>query len=443
MIVIIGGGLAGMSTAYHLGELPHTVLEGEEHPGGLCRSREVDGFVFDYTGHLLHLRDPRIVDLVDRLLPDAFDTVARQARIRTHGATLPFPFQANLHGLPQEVVAQCLIGFVESLATPIPEDPATSFAEWSQAVFGKGISECFMLPYNCKLFCREADAMTADWVSWAVPKPTLAELVRGALGIRNEGMGYNSTFRYPKAGGIGILPQALAERLPEMRTGARVESVDLSHRRLKLKGGEELAWERLVVTQPLPGFLRMLEGGPSDLPALADRLDWSVVGCLNLGVDRGSIADGAHWIYMPDDDVPFYRVGFPSNFSDTVAPAGTSSMYIEFGMRRGQTADPAGLELIAVEALRREGILSADDRVLASDFIRIDPGYVIFDRARQQVMERVVPSLEEWGVHLVGRYGAWTYSYMERALLDGLELAARLRREAGLPAADPVAAPHG
>ena len=253
MIVIIGGGLAGMSTAYHLGELPHTVLEGEEHPGGLCRSREVDGFVFDYTGHLLHLRDPRIVDLVDRLLPDAFETVARQARIRTHGATLPFPFQANLHGLPQEVVAQCLIGFVESLATPIPEDPATSFAEWSQAVFGKGISECFMLPYNCKLFCREADAMTADWVSWAVPKPTLAELVRGALGIRNEGMGYNSTFRYPKAGGIGILPQALAERLPEMRTGARVESVDLSRRRLKLKGTALNRWRS---TTPEAGAAR-------------------------------------------------------------------------------------------------------------------------------------------------------------------------------------------
>jgi len=29
----------------------------------------------------------------------------------------------------------------------------------------------------------------------------------------------------------------------------------------------------------------------------------------------------------------------------------------------------------------------------------------------------------------VGRYGAWTYSYMERALLDGLELAARLSEE--------------
>ena len=99
MVVIIGGGLAGLSTAYHLGDAPHTVLESEETAGGLCRTREVKGFLFDYTGHLLHLRDERIVRLVDELVPGAFRKVERDARIRTHGVTLPFPFQANLHGV--------------------------------------------------------------------------------------------------------------------------------------------------------------------------------------------------------------------------------------------------------------------------------------------------------------------------------------------------------
>ena len=64
-------------------------------------------------------------------------------------------------------------------------------------------------------------------------------------------------------------------------------------------------------------------------------------------------------------------------------------------------------------ALRREGILAEEDRVLASDWVRIDPGYVIFDQKRQEVMREVVPALESLGVYLTGRYGAWTYSYME------------------------------
>ena len=426
MILILGGGLAGLSTAYHLGDRPHLVVEGADSPGGICRSREVDGFVFDYTGHLLHLRDERIVALVDDLLPGAFEQVERKARVRMHGVTLPFPFQANLHGLPPEIVAECLVDFVDSMSRPLPDDPRTSFEAWSLAVFGRGISELFMFPYNGKLFRRAPAEMTADWVSWAVPKPSLRELVRGALGLPNEGMGYNPRFRYPRRGGIGALPAALAARVPHVRLGSRVCQVDLERRTATLEHGEELSWEQLVVTVPLPAFLRMVRGGAPDLPSLADRLDWSVVGCVNLGVDRGTIADGAHWIYVPEPEIPFYRVGFPSNFSDGVAPAGSSSMYVEFGLRRDEAFEPRRLESEALDGLKRLGILDGSERVLCRDTIRIDPGYVIFDRARQDVMARLVPELARHDVHLIGRYGAWTYSYMERALLDGLQLAARL-----------------
>ena len=429
MILILGGGLAGMSTAYHLGDTPHLVLEAQATPGGLCRSRDVNGFTFDYTGHLLHLRNEKITALVDDLLPDAFDVIERKACIRTHGVTLPFPFQGNLHGLPREVVAECLLGFVNSTSTPIPDDPKVSFEEWSLAVFGRGISDAFMLPYNSKLFRRDPREMTADWVSWAVPKPNLREVIQGALGIENRGMGYNSTFRYPKRGGIGALPRALADRVRHIRLDGAVTAVDLARRQVTLHDGETLDYERLVVTIPLPRFLEMTRGGPGGLSELAGRLDWSVVTCWNLGVDRHDVGEGAHWTYFPDADAPFYRVGFPSNFSTTVAPPGTSSMYVEFGLERNEHFDREALEARALEALRREQVLRMDDRIVASDWVRIDPGYVIFDRARQDVMAQLVPELDGLGVHLIGRYGAWTYSYMERALLDGLELAEQLTVE--------------
>jgi protoporphyrinogen oxidase len=426
MIVILGGGLAGLSTGYHLGEVPHVVFERDDAPGGLCRSRTVAGFVFDYTGHLLHVRDPRAVALVDSLLPGAFRVVERQARIRTRGVTLPFPFQANLHGLPKATVAKCLVDFAATIGKAPPTDPATSFRDWSLAVFGEGISEAFMFPYNAKLFRRDPSEMTADWVSWAVPKPNLAEVVGGALGVENQGMGYNSTFRYPASGGIGILADALARRVPRLRCGGAVEQVDLDRRTVRLASGETVAWERLVVTVPLPTFLGMTRGGDDWMRAAAADLEWSVVGCLNLGVEAPGIGAGAHWVYFPDGDTPFYRVGFPTNFSDGVAPPGTSSLYVEFGLRRGEPLDRDRLERAALEALRREGILAPSHRVVARDWIRIDPGYVIFDRRRQDAMARLRPALEARGVHLAGRYGAWTYSYMERAILDGMELAARL-----------------
>jgi protoporphyrinogen oxidase len=430
MIVILGGGLAGMATAWFLGDRPHVVLEAEQVPGGLCRTRVVNGFHFDYTGHLLHLRDARMVALVEEFLPGALETIARDARIRTRGVTLPFPFQANLHGLPKEIVAACIVGVAEAARGEVPADPATSFRDWSLAVLGAGISEAFMFPYNAKLFRRDPADMTADWVSWAVPRPSLREVVHGALGIVNVGLGYNATFRYPRAGGIGALPEAFARRMTSLRAGSRVVRVDLARREVELAGGETLRWDRLVSTLPLPDFLRLVTGGRTGLAQEAARLDWTVVGCLNLGIDRPGVGAGAHWIYFPDPDVPFYRAGFPTNMTAGCAPPGTSSVYVEFGLKRGESPDPVAVEADVLAVLRREGILDGRERVVARDWTLIDPGYVIFDRARRDVLARVVPELEACGVRLIGRYGAWTYSYMERAMLDGLEAAEALSRGA-------------
>jgi hypothetical protein len=71
-------------------------------------------------------------------------------------------------------------------------------------------------------------------------------------------------------------------------------------------------------------------------------------------------------------------------------------------------------------------VLRGSDRILVKDWTIIEPGYVVFDRRRIEVLAAVVPRLEARGVQLAGRYGAWTYAYMERAMLDGLEAARRL-----------------
>ena len=60
--LILGGGITGLSVAYHLEQKGHTdylVLEKENEPGGLCRSIYKNGFTFDYAGHLLHLHTPQ------------------------------------------------------------------------------------------------------------------------------------------------------------------------------------------------------------------------------------------------------------------------------------------------------------------------------------------------------------------------------------------------
>src|SRR5262245_11930257 len=104
MIVIVGAGLAGLSTAYHLSGTPYRLYEREEQVGGLCRSYQKDGFTFDYTGHLLHFRQPEIKALVERLLAGKLQKHSRKSFIYSHKTYTEYPFQVNTYGLPAEVV---------------------------------------------------------------------------------------------------------------------------------------------------------------------------------------------------------------------------------------------------------------------------------------------------------------------------------------------------
>lgn len=436
MILILGGGLAGMSTAYHLArnlpQEPRLVLEREPLPGGLARSRRYDGFTFDDTGHYLHLRDPEIKRWVDELLGDQLMAVERRAQIHSRGVRLEFPYQANLFGLPPAVIAQAIVDFAAALQQPPPDKSGKMpFGQWARRVFGDTIADEFMIPYNAKLFGCDPDAITAEWVAWAVPRPDLQQVVRGALGLTNSGMGYNPAFLYPRDGGIGALPAALAQQVDaDLRCNAAVAAIDAQRREVTLASGETLRYQQLVSSLPLPLLLRLIDrlddGGPP-VAEEAAALRWTAVLDVELGVERAEIAGGAHWIYFPEPVYPFYRVGFPSNVCRAMAPAGCSSLSVEFAHDPAlPTPDRGPLIDRARQGLILAGILAPADKIRVAHVERLDPAYVLFTPGTTKRTAQLLARLESVGIQSIGRFGAWTYSYMERALLDGKQAATKV-----------------
>lgn len=436
MIVVLGAGLAGLSAALHLqDERDVVVLEREERPGGLCRSVRKDGFTFDLTGHLLHLRRPAIRALVQTLIPDErFMKIDRKAFIHSHGRLTPYPFQVNTHGLPPEVIAECLVGFVEAMQTAeitSQEASTISFRDWVHRTFGAGIARHFMIPYNEKLWLTDLDEVTCDWVSWAIPRPTLADVVAGALGISGKAFGYNPSFLYPKSGGIQILPDALAARVRGIRCGRQTRAVDAARRVVTLEGGEEIPYEQLVSTVPLTRLLAMTAGLPSWMAEAARGLRHIAVINLNLGLDR-QIHTDKHWIYFPEKEYVFYRAGFPASFTPAAAPEGCSSIYLEVSARPSAAWDEERLFEQARAGLIRAGILTSSDRIVTRAAFYIDPAYVIYDRHRRQALPRIHAELARHGIRSIGRYGGWYYNSMEESIADGRDIAREILSSDGL-----------
>lgn len=426
-LVLLGAGLSGLSTALYRGG-DYLVLEREGRPGGLTRTEDIDGFLFNHTGHWLHLRDDRIKALVADLLPGGMVTVERRASIFSNGRFTRFPFQGNLHGLPSEILRECLQGAVAaavrraSKGHPKPKN----FLEYTNFHFGEGIARHFMVPYNTKLWGVSPSEVTAEWTQRFVPMPDIAQIVDGALGLSREAMGYNASFLYPADGGIETLARAMYGRLDPARFlfNTRPRRISTKEKWVEF-GDERITYRHLVSSVALPDLVALDVDAPPAMRQAARRLRCSVLRYVNVGLDVETPLDGMHWIYLPEAKYPFYRVGSASNAVRSLAPVGKSSLYVEIA--NDQEA-PEGEVVRALAGFLKEiGTIRHDKQMLFAAFRTHPWGYVIFDKHCARSREALLSHYASQDVLSIGRYGAWTYNSMEDAILDGLRAAESLR----------------
>ncbi len=427
-VVIIGAGLTGLSTAYHLEKLGFTdfkIYEKERTIGGLCRSVEQDGFTFDYTGHLLHSSDPYFSTLLKEIVGlESFNTIKRRSYVYSHNTYTHYPFQSNLHGLPIDVIAECIEGFV---LRPKEEQTNETFYDWAVRKFGAGIVKHFFAPYQQKIFAYDSKKIAASWTSRFVPDTSLEDIIAGiAAPTTNSSTGYNGQFLYPKTGGINYWIKKFAEQVKtEIHTKYCVESIDTKNKVITFTNGDFEKYETLVNTIPLDTLLNMTkEASSSSLKKAAPKLLCNSVANFNLGIQSDNVSD-KHWVYLPESKFPHYRMGFYHNFSNSMVPNGCSSVYGEYAYLHKK---PEQIKTIVEDGKKatRELLQVSDAQVITQRTMFISHAYVVFDFWREKNLPLLLNTLETEKIYSIGRYGAWKYSSMQEAVLDGKTMAEQL-----------------
>jgi protoporphyrinogen oxidase len=414
-IAILGAGLTGLSAAIELGRhgVGYRIFEKLAQPGGHVVTVEENGFRFDRTGHLLHLKNDALRDeVLDWIGPDHLQ-IQRRSVIWSNGVYTRYPFQANTFGLPPQVAYDCVQGF---LAAHFAKDkpPPSNFEEFCLHHFGEGISRHFMIPYNSRLWGVHPREITSDWCQRFVPLPRLEDVIAGAVGLNDRELGYNSNFIYPRMG-IGQLPEGMARLVPNIELGKSPRRIDLAARRLFFDD-EQVSFDVLLSSIPLPRLIELLDDVPEPIRKAAAKLRCSHLHYLDVALRRPSGKD-FHWAYVPEEKYPFYRVGCYSHFSAALAPAGKSSLYVELADR-----SPPDLERLMPQVengLIEMGVIDAPEQIEFARVRRIDYAYVIFDHEYFAALDVIRPFLEASRIISSGRYGDWNYSSMEDAITFG------------------------
>ncbi|NQE54749.1 hypothetical protein C5S29_14260 [ANME-1 cluster archaeon GoMg3.2] len=426
MIIIIGAGLAGLSTGYHLTlkNANFKIYEMDSIVGGLCKSERINGFIFDYTGHLLHLHNGYVKKLLTKILGDKLRKIKRNSWIYSNGVYTPYPFQVNLYGLPPEVIKECIIGLIKAKYTKSKKEPI-SFEGWIYKHLGKGIAKHFMVPYNEKLWTVPPVEMTCDWLRKYVPNPSLEEVLDGALQPPKKDYGYNIYFSYPIHGGIETLPKVFAEHVNNIELNKRIIGIDTHKKIIELNDGKKESYDILISTMPLPELIKAIRDVPSDIEHASSKLNYASVRNINLGVKRQKLSE-KHWIYFPEKEFIFYRAGFMSNFSPNMAPKDMSSIYVEISYSKNKPINEKNTFERVVEDLVKCNILRPTDEIVAKCQLDIKYAYVIYDKSYREIVGMIHNYLKNIDIYSIGRFGKWEYSAMEDAIFEGKEVADKL-----------------
>lgn len=425
-VIILGAGLSGLTCAHYL-KKNYSIFEKESRVGGLCRSAKVEGFTFDYTGHLLHLKKDENKRLIKKLLGKNLFLQKRKAWIYSKGVYTKYPFQANIYGLPEEVIEECISGLREIRTSrkryTVNRKPV-DFKEWIYRNFGRGYAKHFMAPYNEKLWTVPLKNISTEWTKRFIPIPTLKEALAGARGRQEKDFGYNIRFYYPLKGGIGRLPKSFLPFIRRINLNSEAIGISLKNKKIKFGNGEEKKYQRLVSTIPLPELIKIIDRVPEKIRAASKYLKYVSVFNLNLGIGRKNISD-RHWIYFPEKDFSFYRVGFTSNFSSYLTPKSTSSVYTEISYSKDRPLDKKRIGKRIIKDLIKAGIITSRDRILAKLVLDIKYAYPLYDHNYRESVVIIQRFLRKNNIYSMGRFGSWKYFSME----DVIDQARKIARQ--------------
>ena len=449
-VFVIGAGPAGLTAAYCLSKEARSVIVIERDPlyvGGISRTVNYKGFLFDIGGHRFFSKSKEVVALWHEILPDDFISRPRLSRIYYNGKFFSYPLKAfeALFKLGVFTSAACMLSYAYAKAFPIK--PARTFHEWVRNQFGERLFQIFFKTYTEKVWGMSCDEISADWAAQRIKGLDLITAVLNGLkrslrigGKAKAGAGSGAgtvktlieNFQYPRKG-PGMMWDAAARKIRnnggrilmgrelvalEYDDATNLWRIEVAHAR----GRETYSARHVISSAPVRELVQRIKPAPiSLLHARALRYRDFLTVALMVRKD-GLFPD--NWIYIHDPSVKVGRVQNFRSWSPEMVPDGMSCLGLEYFCFEGDglwTAADCDLIELAKKEVAQIGLVSADEIVDAC-VVRQAKAYPVYDEGYRDNMEAIRLDLEGSypTLHMVGRNGMHKYNNQDHAMMTAM-----------------------
>lgn len=409
--LVVGAGVSGLAFANFIKNKDYLILEKSNAAGGFCKTIKKDGFIWDYAGHFFHFANEELKNFFEGKI-DRKDIIYKEKNTKIYykDRYIEYPFQKNIHQLPKSEFIDCLY----DLFNKNEKDNYCSFEEMLYGKFGKSITEKFLKPYNEKLYACDLNDLDSEAMGRFFPYANVQEIIENMK--LEEDTSYNNVFLYPRNGAVTFVNALLEGTDPEkILYNTELMRLDLEKKVAYTTNGE-YQYEYLINSSP---FNHFVSGINEELNVKAHEiLSYNKVLVLNLGFDKKSDISDFHWVYLPDKDINFYRIGF----YDNILESNRLSMYIEIGYKADDVINIEQELSDSLKNLKEIGVIT-DHQLVSYSSVVMSPAYVHISEEGKKFKEETKKMLHENKVYSIGRYGDWKYCSIEDSILDAIKVA--------------------
>jgi protoporphyrinogen/coproporphyrinogen III oxidase len=310
-VIIVGGGIAGLATAYELQRLAvgFRILERSARAGGVIFTEKIDGFTFDAGPDALLIQKPAAITLCrelglgDRLFPTS---LPRAAYILKKGTLHPLP-ESSMLGIPRNVSALAatrlfsLAGkarMAAELFVPRRTDGADeSIASFIGRRFGREAVTYLAEPLLAGIHAGDVDrlSMRALFPRFLDAERKHGSVLRAFRQIRQPKSSNGAFMSLP--GGLEEIVDALLRVLPRnqiaLETGVR--SIERRDRyEVALESGDRVSASAVIVCTPAFVASEILQPTDSELASLCGRIPYASSATVTFAYRREDVAHPLH-----------------------------------------------------------------------------------------------------------------------------------------------------
>jgi protoporphyrinogen oxidase len=430
-IGILGGGIAGLSLAHFLKERSLGVLEKEQRVGGLCRSYNAGGVVYDIGPHIMFSKNPAVLQFMTTVTPT--NRMKRSNLIFLNGRYIKYPFENFLAQLnDKEAIAYCLNTFLHN---PYKDMPAENMLAFFLKTFGEGITRTYLQPYNEKIWKFDPSMLDTQMVD-RIPKPPDEHIINSAKGKYSEGYLHQLFFYYPKRGGYQSMVDAVTKKITEkgveVHAGQAVTGIQKKDGVWQVKTpAQEFIFEKIINCMPIHELLKVLADVPEEIRQTAGRLLYNSIYIIIINVKKENV--GRHFAFnVPQKDIIFHRMSKLDFLGRNYHKPGSSTFMLEVTFRENDRYDKLDSKQIidrCIDDMIRLKFIDSKKDINFTDFRKEKYAYVIYTLNHRIDTDAVLSFLRKQGIESSGRFAEFEYMNSDKVMEHSMNLAERINKQ--------------